>query len=79
MTQAESLGRETACEDGTPVVHDDGRCVWCGLSWNQHENPAEVEPTRQAEHRLTTGVQVEAEFIVWAEAKRHLPGPEFDA
>lgn len=56
--RARVVAHREACEQGTPGVHDDGRCVWCGKQVDKHAapGPLSVEPT----DRLTEG-ELEAE------------------
>jgi hypothetical protein len=42
--RARVVAHREACEQGTPGVHDDGRCVWCGAHADKHSAPDSAEP-----------------------------------
>jgi hypothetical protein len=45
------VGRRDACRDSTPDCQRDGRCHYCGLSADEHDDPAASSgPLRQEAH-----------------------------
>ena len=84
MALMRNIGRRAACLDATPVCHDDGRCVYCGLVPGEHDEPGSAEPLRQATHvgwpggPVITTTEFEGAFDVEMEAMRAGETPALD-
>lgn len=84
MALMRNIGRREACMDATPICHDDGRCVYCGLVPDEHDEPGSPEPLRQATHvgwpggPVITTTEFEAAFYVEAEAMKLQGRPGVD-